>query len=161
MKNYLIPVVFSFAIIAVFSQSCKPKIDRQTEIQSLLDADRSFSKLSFETGSNNAFLHFIDSGAVILRDNSKPLVGADSIRNQLQKRSDSGFKLTWEPSFAEVSGSGDLGYTYGIYDLWLPDEHGKFISMQQGTYVTIWKKNADGTWKWVLDSGNEGLEKNE
>ena len=34
---------------------------------------------------------------------------------------------------------------------------GKFVSMQRGTYVTIWKKDADGTWKWVLDSGNEGL----
>ena len=158
MKNSLISVIFSLAIIFALSQSCKPKIDRQAEIQSLLETDKTFSKLSFETGSNNAFLHFIDSGAVMLRDHSKPLVGADSIRNLLLEQSDSGFKLTWEPSYADVSGSGDLGYTYGIYNLWLPDEHGKFISMQKGTYVTIWKKNADGTWKWVLDSGNEGLE---
>ena len=157
MKNSFICLIFSFVIIVLISQSCKPKIDRQSEIKSLMNVDRSFSELSSRTGRNNAFLHFIDSGAVMLRDNSRPLVSADSIRNQLQKRSDSGYKLTWEPVFADVSISGDLGYTYGIYDLWLPDEHGKFVSMQRGTYVTIWKKDADGTWKWVLDSGNEGL----
>ncbi len=152
---------FSFFLvitsIVLFWQSCTPKIDRQAEIQSLIDADKSFSRLSSESGSNNAFLHFIDSAAVLLRDNSTPLKGVDSIRKYLLMNPDSGYKLVWEPQFAEVSASGDFGYTYGIYDILLPDEQGRYISRQKGTYVTIWKKNDDGVWKWVLDSGNEGL----
>ena len=28
---------------------------------------------------------------------------------------------------------------------------------REGTYVTIWKKDADGNWKFVLDTGNQGL----
>ena len=158
MKHRIYILSLCLISITLITTSCKPKINKQADIQSLIKADKDFSKLSYETGSNNAFLHFIDSSAVMLRDNSKPVEGEDSIRKLLTGRSDEGYKLTWEPKFADVSNSGELGYTYGIYELWLPDENGKFIPMQKGTYVTIWKKAADGSWKWVLDSGNEGLE---
>jgi hypothetical protein len=46
-----------------------------------------------------------------------------------------------------------MGYTYGIYTLIVND------SAYKGTYVTIWQKQADGTWKFVLDTGNEGVGK--
>jgi len=46
-----------------------------------------------------------------------------------------------------------MGYTYGIYALALNQND----SLSFGTYVSIWKKQKDGTWKFVLDSGNEGL----
>ena len=34
-------------------------------------------------------------------------------------------------------------------------------TIMQGTYVNIWKKQPDGTWKLILDSGNEGIEEAE
>ena len=55
------------------------------------------------------------------------------------------------PLDASVSDSKDLGYTYGVWQLTSLD------SMRQGTYVTIWKKNQNGVWKYVLDAGNEGI----
>jgi hypothetical protein len=30
--------------------------------------------------------------------------------------------------------------------------------VRKGTYVSIWKKDENGNWKWVLDTGNPGLE---
>jgi ketosteroid isomerase-like protein len=50
-----------------------------------------------------------------------------------------------------VSQSGDLGYTYGTYLM----KDG--ASEVRGTYVTVWRKRPDGRWKYVLDSGNQGL----
>jgi len=46
-----------------------------------------------------------------------------------------------------------LGYTYGIYQFTTPD------TITKGTYVSIWKKGADEKWKYVFDSGNQGLGK--
>ncbi len=31
------------------------------------------------------------------------------------------------------------------------------LSKEKGTYVYIWKKDSNGKWKFVLNSGNEGL----
>ena len=52
---------------------------------------------------------------------------------------------------AKLPQAGDLGFTYGIYNLEIKD------TVLKGTYVSIWKKQKDGKWKFVLDSGNEGV----
>jgi ketosteroid isomerase-like protein len=53
-----------------------------------------------------------------------------------------------------VALSGELGYTYGIYEV---RSRGGIKTIGEGTYVTIWKKDRQGNWKFVLDAGNEGL----
>jgi ketosteroid isomerase-like protein len=79
-----------------------------------------------------------------------PVVGADAI-DLLSVLSDTAYTLSWKPLKAEISKSGDIGYTYGIYELILPD------TTLNGTYVNIWKKENDGEWKFVLNSNNSGL----
>jgi len=60
--------------------------------------------------------------------------------------------LTWEPKRSEVSVSGDLGYTEGAYERTSVDAEGKTVKAH-GTYVTIWRREADGSWRAVLDIG--------
>lgn len=116
----------------------------------MMSADLAFSDMSKEKGMKKAFLEYIDNEGVLLRPNHPPIVGAYSI-DYLSQLNDSSFTLTWKPTSAMVANSADLGFTYGIYDLKLPD------TTMHGTYVSIWKKQADGKWKFVLDSGNEGI----
>jgi ketosteroid isomerase-like protein len=97
-----------------------------------------------------AFVEFMDDDGVILRDNNMPIVGANAIE-YITSRNDSTVVLSWEPKGGEVSKSGDLGYTYGVYEL--KDS----VNTQKGTYVTVWKRQANGKWKFVLDSGNQGV----
>ena len=118
----------------------------------MMDADRAFSKLSEEKGMKKAFLDYIDSNGVLLRPDHLPLMGADAIDFLIQQN-DSSYTLKWEPRSGTVSVSGDIGYTYGIYVL-KPLAKDTLI---YGNYVSIWKKQSDGNWKFVLDSGNEGL----
>ncbi len=61
-------------------------------------------------------------------------------------------KLTWVVTAAEASAAGDLGYTYGRWDYTQTGKSGAVVH-QTGSYVTIWKRQADGTWKVVLDGG--------
>jgi ketosteroid isomerase-like protein len=67
---------------------------------------------------------------------------------------DNSFTLTWEPMGGSVANSGELGYTFGVYSLKPNNED----TVLYGTYVSIWKKQTDGNWKFVLQSQNEGIE---
>lgn len=59
-------------------------------------------------------------------------------------------QLTWEPSKVDVSADGTLGYTWGRYDYVSKDKGGK-VSTSTGIYFTVWKRQADGSWKFVYD----------
>lgn len=119
---------------------------------SLLEADKAFSRLCESKGMKSAFIDYIDSNGVLLRPGHMPIVGADAIDFLIQQN-DTGFVLSWQPSFAEVANSGELGYTYGMYALQMKDKDTTIF----GTYVSIWKRQADGKWKFMLDTGNEGV----
>ncbi len=118
----------------------------------LMAVDRAFSKLSDEKGMKTAFIEYIDSNGVLLKPNQLPILGAAAI-DYLIQLNDTDFNLTWEPNNGAISSSGDLGYTYGVYAMKLPSKDTTIY----GTYTSIWKKQKDGKWKFVLDSGNEGI----
>ena len=150
MKSFLL-----LLITVTISYSCRNNAKQEEEINpkvTLLEADRSFSKLSDEKGMKAAFIEFIDSNGVLLKPDQLPIAGANAI-DYLIQQNDTGFILTWQPHDGFVAASGELGYTYGIYSLKPSGRDTVFY----GTYVTIWKKQKNGAWKFVLDSGNEGL----
>ena len=145
-----------FSFLVLFA-SCrffdkKDKHSAEDEMLKMMDTDRAFSRMSEEKGMKNAFLEYIDSNGVLLRPNQLPLVGADAI-DFLILQNDSGYVLQWEPKGGTVAISGELGYTYGVYALRPSTKD----TMMYGNYVSIWKKQADGSWRYVLDSGNEGI----
>ena len=143
-------IIFSFVSCDLFTK--KKVAAGPDEKQKMMDTDRAFSKLSVEKGMKNAFLEYIDSNGVLLKPNQFPIVGADAIDYLIQEN-DSSYTLKWEPENGAVAQSGELGYTYGLYAI-KPSAKDTTI---YGTYVSIWKKQSDGSWKFVLDSGNEGL----
>jgi ketosteroid isomerase-like protein len=143
---------------AVLFISCNQQKEKTTpnlatEKLALLDADRAFSALSEKNGMKAAFIEYIDSNGVLLRPHHMPIIGANAI-DFLIAQNDTGFVMNWQPQHAVVSRSADMGYTYGIYALH-PNSQDTVI---YGTYVSIWKKQEDGKWKFVLDSGNEGID---
>ena len=148
IRIYL-PLLFS---LFLFSSSCKTKIKKIKIItqEELIKADEDFSNLSKKEGMKKAFIEYIDNEGILLRPNHPPIVGADAI-DFLSQVNDSSYTLTWKPEGGEIASSGDMGFTFGIYNLKLKD------TVLKGTYVSVWKKQPDGKWKFVLDSGNEGI----
>lgn len=55
-------------------------------------------------------------------------------------------ELAWWPGFAGISRSGDFGFTTGPFAL-----NGR----RAGHYFTVWRRQADGDWKWIYDGGSE------
>ena len=143
---------FIFFSIAVILSGCPTsKINKEAAWRNeIIKTDKDFSAASKSEGIKNAFIEFMDDEGVLLRPNYPPLIGANAIE-YLTETNDSSYTLTWQPSASEVSASGDLGYSFGIYNLQFQD------STLYGTYVSIWKKQKDGKWKFVLDTGNDGI----
>lgn len=142
--------VFIANLFVIFS--CRNDL-KNPDPEVLMRADRDFSSMSVREGMFKAFLQYIEEEGVILRDNSLPLKGREVLLQAYSGRSDTTFVLSWEPLFGKISDSGDLGYTYGI---WTNTEKST-NQITKGTYLTIWHKQVDGSWKFVLDTGNQGL----
>lgn len=150
--------------MALFITACSPAAEEQAEKsinldsvkQVLMATDRAFSYRSKQIGQQHSFLEYMDEYVTMLRPNSMPLVGKDTMRKIYSQRSDTSFTLTWSPLYADVAASGELGYTYGTWHL-----ETKTGAKEEGTYCTIWKQDSTGQWKFVLDMGNEGLKNEE
>ena len=136
----------------ILSSSCTSKIDLEKEKDNLLKTDIEFSKTSVEKGAAEAFYLYLADDAVQLPAGLPPIVGREKIRESMSGSSKA--VLKWEPVKAEVAKSGDLGYTWGNYEISWQGEDGRTEKLY-GKYLNIWKKQPDGTWKAVVDIGNQ------
>jgi ketosteroid isomerase-like protein len=150
--NGLNIMLFVFIINLIFILSCS-KIRKNPTSDILLQTDQDFSTMSVKEGMFKAFLFYIAEDGVILRDNSFPSKGKETLKARFAGKSDTEFTLSWEPLSAKISESGDLGYTYGIY----VNTSKTTGEITKGTYITVWQKQADGNWKFVLDTDTQGL----
>lgn len=148
-------LIFTIAACLFFS-GCNYSAKRQERLkEELIEVDREFSELSSKIGSHGAFLNYLDDSCVLLRPNRNPIIGRQAIQS-IYNNSDTSYVLTWEPLAADVARSGDLGYTYGIFTIKMDSPTGEKVE-KQGTYASVWKKDKTGNWKFVLDTGNQGL----
>jgi ketosteroid isomerase-like protein len=151
MKKIVLLLLVPVLLVACVNKRPLQAIDPQG---TLMNVDRAFSKMSEEEGVKKAFIKYIDSDGVLLRPNQYPIMGADAV-DFISQNEDTTYTMTWEPKGGTVAQSGELGYTYGVYTLKLKKNNRVF----QGTYVSVWKKQRDGQWRFVMDSGNEGVGK--
>jgi ketosteroid isomerase-like protein len=119
--------------------------------QELMAVDAAFSRHSAEHGMAAAFHAYAAEDAFKFEPGVGVLKGREAI-NRANADVPAGFVLTWTPLSAEAAASGDMGYTFGRYESRrrLPDGTERRSS---GHYMTLWRRQADGSWKWVFDTG--------
>jgi ketosteroid isomerase-like protein len=123
------------------------------EVPLLMQLDRDFDKATAKKGVNGWVAYFAPNGSMI-SDTSKPTTGADEIRKVMGPAfQDSSFSLRWHPVKAEMMMPGVLGYTVGRWERLRKNKEGKMMK-STGSYTSVWKKQPDGSWKIVLDTGN-------
>lgn len=69
---------------------------------------------------------------------------------------DPSFSLTFVNTRTDVASSGDLAYTSGTYNISYTDPATKKVVNGAGTYVTVFRKQTDGSWKAVADIATPG-----
>ena len=142
--------IISLLSLLLIFLSCETKnTTDSTEIwkQEIREAEKQFAQMVQKEGIHNAFVAYAADDATIMRNDSL-IKGKDAIDN-LYKNSNSK-TLDWAPDFVDVSKSGDLGYTYGTYHYTYKDSIGD-EHVSTGIFHTVWKRQQDGTWKFVWD----------
>ena len=138
--------------VTIFLSACAPGVNKQkleTAKKEIAETEHSFEAMAAESGLSAAFSYYADTAATVNRG-SYVIHGKDSIRHFYLAPRYKGVKLQWKPDFVEVSASADLGYTYGKYTYTTTDSIGHAV-LSKGIFHTVWKKQADGQWRFVWD----------
>lgn len=127
-------------------------VDKAKLATELLQADRDFASLSEAEGPKTAFAAFLAENALMLPRNGDPVEGLSAAIARFPD--DRPYELLWQPRLAEVADSGELGWTWGTYQV-VVDQR----VVSRGKYVNIWNRqiNNDGNpvWKVRMDMGNQ------
>jgi ketosteroid isomerase-like protein len=121
-----------------------PAPELAAALEEVVRTEQEFSRTSVARGTREAFLAFLAEDAVLFRPG--PVPG----RQAIEARPAGPGYLAWRPIHAEIAASADLGYTTGPYEA-RPAADAAEKSF--GHYITVWKKQADGGWKAVVDGG--------
>ena len=159
-RSFSLPLVVTFA--AVFFAACAqpqpaaPSDNRGAFAAEVQKADADWSKAA-QSKQADAWVAFYADDAVVLPPNDKMATTKDAIHKTIADLlALPDLSLSWTTTKAEAARSGDLAYTYGTYQLAWKGSKGKTIS-DQGKYSEVWKKQADGGWKCVVDMWSSDL----
>jgi uncharacterized protein (TIGR02246 family) len=94
---------------------------------------------------------YADSG-ILLAPGARMATGRDAVQKTWAGlMAAPGFALSFTPDAIHVSQSGDLAYEVGTYELTTATKPGKPETVK-ASYVVVWGKQADGTWKALVDA---------
>lgn len=118
----------------------------------LLEADRAFDAATAARGEAGLASFLSDDMTTIRAD--QPIVrGKDAfVAGWKPIFTTPGLALRWQPQLARISDDGTLGFTVGASTTTMT-EQGVSRVVGSSKYVTIWRKQPDGSWKVIFDSG--------
>ena len=141
-----------FLILSLNLISCQPKSDtlNPEEIKTeIIKTEKDFNDMAQKEGLIDAFAFYAaDSG--VIRRSKKIIKGKEAIKTWYEKDVRPNETLTWNPTFVDVSRSGDMAYTYGDFVFTYFDSLGN-EKQNKGIFHTVWKRQADGSWRFVWD----------
>ncbi len=142
-------ITFIMGLLLIFGCGNNPPGNPEIWKQEVADTEKAFNDMAQEKGLVEAFAHFAAEDGVIRRSR-KIVKGKEEIRKWYEKDVRPNETLTWSPTFIDVSKSGDLAYTYGDFTFTSYDSLGN-EKKNQGIFHTVWKRQADNTWRFVWD----------
>lgn len=135
----------------IFVSCVQTSDDVESQKTAILSTDRAFSAMSAEKGMQAAFIAFAAEEVIKPQEGRQPLVGRESLIKSFETAPSRDFVLTWEPLKADAAGG--IGYTFGNWTRKSTTGSGSDTTVY-GNYISIWKRQDDGSWKYVFDSGN-------
>jgi len=145
------PIILTI-LFPILLVGCGTPHKSQTEAEELFAADVAFAAMSETQDAAEAFDAYLADDAIQLPHGVEPILGRDEIVRQMADGPH--FTLLWTPMTAEVATSGDLGYSWGTYVSESKADDGT-TRKRHGKYMNVWRKQADGSWKVILDMGNQ------
>lgn len=126
-------------------------VDRETLKAEVAGMEDAFCAMAKERGIQAAFEHFAAPDVAFIDTDPRQYRGLAAVRRRMGP-DHPGTSLTWSALFTDVSDDGTLGYNYGRYEFRAPGAGGQ-ETVRTGFFLTIWKRQPDGTWRYVMDNG--------
>ena len=145
-------MTFRFVTCVVLCVVVQVSVQAQSALQEMVTTEQAFSKMAEEKNTRDAFMAFIADDGLLFRPgavNGKKWMiehPAPAPQNPDKKT-----LLAWQPKFAGMAASGDMGFTTGPWESKADIKDEK--PQGYGHFVTVWKKQPDGSWKFVVDLG--------
>jgi ketosteroid isomerase-like protein len=142
--KHIFPLLFYFFASSVMAQ----EPDSSSALFSMRETERNFARASAAIGRNAAFTEYFAEKSVLFTgkwiNNGK----------QFSKESKaSPVVLKWEPEYMDISDSRDFGISTGPWEV--QEYRPNTAPLATGYFLTVWKKQSDGTWMVILDGGSE------
>jgi ketosteroid isomerase-like protein len=121
----------------------------------LMRVDAEWAAITAEARDVERIVSFWADDAVVIPPGSPTVTGKEAIRNYVTSslRVPS-FHIHWKTDSFKVSRDCDLAYGIGTNRVSFNNEKGKLIT-SRGKVVTVWRTDAEGKWKCVVDIWNE------
>ena len=153
MKVLSLVLVLAIAVGAIaLGTRMSTANEKPATADTLRQLEGEFMKAAAEKGSEG-YMSYYAEDAVEVPNGEDAIQGKANIAKTMGFLDDKKNSLVWTPVGADISASGDLGYTWGTYEFRSKDKDGK-PTVDHVKYTSIWKKQKDGSWKVVLDMGN-------
>jgi len=123
----IISIPPGFLLCCLLFCSCKTDTAnlRENGIKEIAQAEKDFEKMAAEKGIAEAFWYYADPNAVIRRRNDSLIKGKEGIKNFYSADYFKTASVKWSPDFIDIA--------------------------ENGVFHTVWKKQKDGSWKYVWD----------
>lgn len=157
MHRTFAPGLLTLTLLAF--NACGPAVPPETSATGE-SSIRSLDELwSAAAGKNDidTTVGFYADDAVLLPPNSPIAADKKSIRDSWAGVLGPNTAISWKPTKIEVAQSGELGYLYGTYQLSIKDPKGGPAVEDKGKIVEVWKKQANGKWKCIVDTYNSDI----
>jgi ketosteroid isomerase-like protein len=116
-------------------------------------ADLDFSRMAGASGAPKAFRAFAAPDGMTLPGTGEIVVGPAAIGARMLESAAAKAKWEWHPVYSEGSAAGDLGFTVGEATIAVPGANG--VTQYKSKYLTIWRRQADGSIRYIVDGGND------
>src|SRR5579863_440548 len=160
MRLALLPSLWLTALAVALAvvptgASRRPQADDPAPIQRMVATERAFAAAAHESGVRDSFLTFFaDDAVAIVRGTAGQATALVAAKAQLAARPLQALPLQadllWEPFTGQVSGDGSIGWLTGGYAV-LSSTSRDLLA--QGAYFSVWRRQANGTWRVWLDEG--------
>jgi ketosteroid isomerase-like protein len=149
--------MMALASVVFLGAACRAAtVDTAAEAEQLLATDRAWVEVASAGSDVDSIVSFWAEDARVVTADQPTIQGTAALREMVQAFATiPGAGVTWTPEQAVVAASGDLGYTYGTNAITVPDSTGT-ATTTRGRYITVWRKDAGGRWRVVMDFSTPG-----
>ena len=147
--------LLGLALVSAYGQSPTPEPPVVIE-RALGELDKTWSDAAAAKDVDKVISYYAGN-ALVLPSNAPAATTKEAIRAIWKDLlTTPGTKISWKPFKIEAAQSGELAYITGTYQMTINDAKGK-PAKENGKYVEVFKKQADGSWKVIVDIWNSDL----